>query len=542
MGAKRFNKKLGILTTGLGLFMAMLDTTIVTISIPAMMKDFNTSTSNIAWVLDAYLLVLAMLILVMGRLADQYGRRLLYGIGVGIFTVGSLLCAVSWDVGWLVGFRCFQAIGAAIMIPTTMAIVTSMFPPEKRGLAMGVWAAIGITAAAVGPTMGGILVEYLDWSWIFYINLPIGIIALMLMRRAVPESHDSQASKKMDFVGVVTSSVSIFSLVLAITKGGDWGWTSPIIVTLFIVAAEFMVAFLLFEKLQSKPMMDLGLFKSITFSSAVLAQLLVAVGMLGAMYMLTLFLQNVLGYSALKAAISITPIPLTALVLAPVTGRLCDRIGGRPITVLGVVALGVGLYLCSQLGADSGWGDIAWRAVIVGVGFGLSNVGLAAASMGAVKTGKEGIGSGVLNMSRMIGMALGVAVCVALLSNYVTTPMNEAKVEIGAIVAQDQQIPAEIKGQIAERLATLGEEKSIQSIPNLGELAEEMGAPESMLPHFEELGDQITSIVRTHMSQAFADVYMMIAIACSFGILPALLLGRPRKQAGVGSAAYAGIG
>jgi EmrB/QacA subfamily drug resistance transporter len=408
---------------------------------------------------------------------------------------------------------------------------------------MGLWAAIGITAAAVGPTLGGILIEYLDWSWIFYLNLPIGIIALLLMRRAVPESRDPQASKKVDNVGVATSSISISSLVLAITKGGDWGWTSPTIVTLFVLAAEFMIAFLLFEKLQSRPMMELGLFKSVTFSSAVLAQLLVAVGMLGAMYLLTIFLQNVLGYSALKAALSVTPIPLTALVLAPGTGKLCDKIGGRPITVLGVVALGIGLYLCSQLGVESRWGDIAWRAVIVGVGFGLSNVGLAAASMGAVKAGKEGVGSGVLIMSRMIGMALGVAVCVALLSNYAATPMSEAKAEIGTIIAQDQQIPAEIKGQIAEQLASMGEEKGPQAIPDLGEMAAEMGVPEAMLPHFEELGEQITTIVRTNMSRAFANVYEVIAIACSFGILPALLLSRPKKQAkGKSVMAHAGIG
>jgi EmrB/QacA subfamily drug resistance transporter len=536
-------KKLGVLTVGLGLFMAMLDTTIVTISIPAMMKDFNTSTSNIAWVLDAYLLVLAMLILVMGRLADQYGRRLLYGIGVGIFTVGSLLCAVSWDVGCLVGFRCFQAIGAAIMIPTTMAIITAMFPPEKRGMAMGLWAAIGITAAAVGPTLGGILIEYLDWSWIFYVNLPIGVVALALIRRAVPESRDSQASKKVDYVGVVTSSISIFSLVLAITKGADWGWTSALTVTLFILATEFMIAFLLFEKMQSKPMMDLGLFKSVTFSSSVLGQCLVAVGMLGAMYLLTLFLQNVLGYSALKAALSVTPIPLTALVLAPVTGKICDKIGGRPVTVLGVIALVVGLYLCSQLGADSGLGDIAWRAVIIGVGFGLSNVGLAAASMGAVKAGEEGVGSGVLNMSRMIGMALGVAVCVALLANYATAPMNEAKTEIATIIMADQQLPAALKGQIAEKLAALGEQKGPQAIPDLEAVAIEMGAPEAVLPHIQELSAQVKTIVRTNMSRAFSDVDEVVAIACSFGILPALLLGKPKKRAGGEPAAvYAGMG
>ena len=540
MRSAAVNKKWVVFAVGLGLFMAMLDATIVNISIPTMMKDFHTTYGNIAWVLDAYMLTLAVLVLVMGRLADQFGRRLLYGIGICIFTVGSLLCAVSSGVGWLIGFRCLQAVGSAVMIPATMAIMTAAFPPEKRGAAMGLWSAIGITAAAIGPTLGGVFVQYLSWHWIFYINIPIGILALALTWFKLPEYRDENAPRQVDYVGVITSSISVFTLVLAIIKGGDWGWTSSTIITLFVLSAEFLAAFLIFEKLQSKPMVELRIFKSVTFSSSVVGQMLVAFGMLGAMFLLTMFLQNVLGYSALRAAVAITPVPAAALITGPLAGKLIDKIGSRILTVVGVIALALGLFLFSQLGAGAGWGDVAWRAVIVGAGMGLSNVGLAVAAMGATSAGKEGVGAGVLNMSRMIGMALGVAVSVALLSSYAPAHMTDAQNEITSVIMADQQIPPAMKGQIGEQLAAMSNVKGPQQMPDLAAIATKMGAPASMLPHLQELSGQIAGIIRKDVSRAYDDVYKTIAIICSIGILPSLLLGRPRKQA-KGESAMANI-
>lgn len=194
---------------------------------------------------------------------------------------------------------------------------------------MGIWAAIGMTAAAAGPSLGGFFVEYLSWHWIFYINIPIGIIALVLSRRSVPESKDPQAPKKVDFPGILTFSISAFSLVLAIIKGEAWGWGSGYIISLFTIAAVFLVAFIAVERWQSKPVVELRLFRNVTFSSAGVGQVLVAFSMLGAIFLLTLFLQNVMGYSALRAAVAITPIPITGLVVTPIAGRVCDKIGSR---------------------------------------------------------------------------------------------------------------------------------------------------------------------------------------------------------------------
>lgn len=532
MDITKGKERWAVLALGLGLFMTLLDATIVNISIPTMMEDFGADVSRISWVLDAYLLALAVLMLTMGQLADQFGRKLIYNLGLGVFMLGSLLCAVSWDVNWLISFRCFQAVGGAIMIPVTMAIMTAMFPAERRGAAMGIWAAIGVSAAAAGPSLGGFFVEYLSWHWIFYINIPIGVVALALSRRSVVESKDPLAPKRVDFPGILTFSISAFSLVLAIIRGEDWGWSSGQIISLFIIAAAFLVAFIAVERWQSQPMVELRLFRNVTFSSSGVGQLLVAFGMLGAIFLLTLFLQNVMGYSALRAAAAITPIPATALVLAPIAGRLCDKMGSRIPVILGMVALGLGLYLFSQLQADSEWVDVAWRSVIVGAGMGLSNAGLAVAAMGAITSGKEGVGSGVLNVSRVIGMALGIAICVALLSSSASTHVSEAKVEVEAVIMEDQQLPEFVKEKILTEVEHIGEQESLQSVPDLARIAAEVGAPEAMLPHLEQLSAQISSIFRSHMARAFRDVFPLAGIVVGFGIIPALLLGRLRGAPG----------
>jgi EmrB/QacA subfamily drug resistance transporter len=333
--------------------MAMLDSTIVNISIPAIMQDFGVGISSISWVLNAYLLALAVFTLTMGRMADQFGRKRLYNIGLIIFTAGSLLCALAWDINWLIVFRIVQAIGGAIMIPVSMALMTANFPAEKRGTAMGIWAAIGITAAAVGPSLGGLIVEYLNWNWVFYINLPIGLLAVFLSAISIPESSDPSSPKNLDIAGMIIFSASVFSLVLAVIQGDEWGWGSLGIISLFTGSGIAAILFILWEKRQSQPMLELGLFKNITFSSSAVCQALVGFGMLGVMFLLTLFLQRVLGYSALKAAVAITPIPATALVFSPITGRLCDKIGNRIPTILGLISLGLGILLFSQLKVDS---------------------------------------------------------------------------------------------------------------------------------------------------------------------------------------------
>lgn len=539
---KRKSLTLVIIALGLGLFMAMLDSTIVNISIPAMMKDFGVGIGSISWVLDAYILVLAVLALTLGRLADQFGRKLVYNVGVSVFTIASFLCALSWDVNWLIAFRVLQGVSAAILISVSMAIMTASFPGEKRGAAMGIWAAVGITAAAIGPTLGGVIVEHLNWNWVFYINIPIGILTVLLSVVVLNESKDPSSPKKLDLPGIIAFSISMFSLVFAFIKGEDWGWGSTGIIMFFVIAAVFLVLFILWEKRASEPMLNIGAFKDVTFSSSVVCQALVAFGMLGAIFLLTLFLQNVLGYSALKAAVAITPIPAAALVVSPIAGRICDKIGTRIPTVLGLVAVVLGLWLFSQLKIDSDLGAVAWRSVIFGAGMGLSNPALAVAAMGAIRGGKEGVSSGVLNTSRFVGMSLGVAVCTAMLTGAVTTQLEEAKVEVQAIVAENQQMPAQIKGVILEQVENLGEGSSLQAAPDFAAIAREKGIPEAVVPQIEQATEPIITVIRKYVTNAFNDVFPWVALITGIGIIPAFLLRRPKEKPGKSSGWQASLG
>jgi EmrB/QacA subfamily drug resistance transporter len=493
------------------------------------MKDFGVGVSSISWVLDAYLLVLAVLALTVGRLADQYGRKRVYIIGVSVFTVASLFCALAWDVNWLIGFRVLQGIGAAIMISVSMAIMTASFPAEKRGTAMGIWAAVGITAAAVGPTLGGIIVENLHWSWVFYINVPIGVAAVILSTVGLTEAKDS-IRQKLDLPGMFIFSASMFALVFAFIKGEAWGWGSAGIISFFTAAAVFLVIFILWERRQSEPMLNTGVFRNVTFSGSVICQALVGFGMIGAIFLLTLFLQNVLGYSALKAAVAITPIPATALVCAPIAGRLSDKIGTRIPTVFGLAALGLGVWLFSQLTVDTGWGAVAWRAIIVGAGMGISNPALAVAAMGTSTGGKEGVSSGVLNTSRFVGMTLGVAVCTALLTGAVTDQLVEAKIEVKAMITENQQIPPQVRGIILEQVEQLGEGNNAQTAPDFAAIAKEKGIPEAMVPQLEQITQPIVSTIRQHVTKAFNDVFPWAALIIFLGIIPALFISRPREK------------
>jgi len=527
MDTVRQKTGLSLFVLGLGLFMALLDATVVNIGVPAIMEDFKADVSRVSWVLNAYTLTLAVVLITMGRLADQCGRKRLYLIGLMIFTGFSLLCGLSWDISSLIAFRAFQGVGAAILLSVSLAMVMTLFPPERRGTAIGIWAAIGVTAAAVGPTLGGLLVEYLSWHWIFFINLPVGILALLLGWMILAESKDPSAPRQVDFVGVLTLSISAFSLVLALMEGQDNGWNSTYIVSLFAVAAVFFVGFVAVEGRQAHPMVDLRLFRSAAFAGSWLTLLMVGFGMMGAIFLLVIFMVNVMGYSELRAAIAVTPIPATSLIVAPITGRLCDRIGSRIPAMLAVVCLGLGLYLLSQLGADSKWADVAWRAVIIGVGLGLGNAALIVGAMSAVAPEKAGVASGVINMARQLGFVFGIAICVALYSGALPGQLSDARQEAAALISADQQMPQPVKEKVLAGVAHIGEQQGSQSAPDLAAMADEMGPQAASLrPHLEEVSNQLTSIVRSHVASAFEDAFVVAAIAVAFGIAPALFIRR----------------
>src|SRR6266705_6788562 len=322
---KPVNPWLVLISLVFGFFMSLLDVTIVNIAIPNIQSNLHTDLTTVSWVLNAYSLVFAMLLVTMGRFADQFGRKRIFILGMVIFSLGSLLCALAptmatltgWPgINWLIGFRAFQAIGAAAMNPVSLAIIIAVFPRERRGAAIGVWGALSGLAAAAGPVLGGFLVQNFDWRWIFFVNLPYCSFGLIMVAIVVPETRELSTSKKLDPLGLLTLSAAIFCLVLAIIQGNDWGWTSTPILSLFAGALVALLLFVIIEVRVSVPIVDFSLFKIRSFSASSIAIFLFGIAIQGAFLLLVLYFIDAQGYTQLDAAYAILPIPLASFVVA----------------------------------------------------------------------------------------------------------------------------------------------------------------------------------------------------------------------------------
>ncbi|MER3486437.1 MAG: MFS transporter, partial [Chloroflexota bacterium] len=322
----------------LSVFMLLLDTTIVNVAQVKIKESIGATLTEIQWVLDSYILTYAVLLLSFGRLGDVFGRKRLFVFGMTLFTAASAVCgASSWigdqlglsAVSVLIAARVLQGLGGAFMMPQSLSLLTVTFPPEKRGAAMGIWGGIVALGAIVGPIIGGLIVTDYAWEWIFLINVPVGIVAVLATLRIVPESVDPLASKRLDWGGLVLSGLGIFSLVYASIEGNKKGWTSPLILGLFAASAVLLTLFILWERRAADPMMKLELFRLRNFWVGNVIAIVVAFGMLGIFFPMTLFLQQVLGFSPIRAGLTMTPMSLMILIVAPLSGRLTDRIGAR---------------------------------------------------------------------------------------------------------------------------------------------------------------------------------------------------------------------
>ena len=317
------------------LFMILLDVTIVNIALPHIMSAFNAGLDSIEWVINVYVLVFAVLLLTLGKLGDLFGRKRLFLIGMGIFTLSSLACSLAPNFAVLLIARGIQAVGSASMLPATLSIINVEFRKSNRGLALGVWGAVAGAANALGPIIGGSLVDAYSWQYIFWINIPVGIIAFIVAIFIVRESTDPGAERHVDIPGVVLVSAALFCLTFALVEGQKYGWTSPLILSLFAGALVGFISFVFVELKQKRPLAQLRLFRNRTFSGGNLVAITISFGLLGVIFLVILFLQIVLGFSALKAGLTILPLPLAIMVIAPMAGRLTDRIGGRWILFTG---------------------------------------------------------------------------------------------------------------------------------------------------------------------------------------------------------------
>ena len=522
----------------LGVFMLLLDGTIVNIAIPSILTAFQTGFSEVEWVMNAYLLVFAVLLITTGRLGDLYGRKLVFVIGLCLFTLASLACGLAPGVGWLIGFRAVQGLGGAMMMPNTLSIIANVFPPGERGKAMGFWGGVSGISLALGPSLGGLLTEAASWRWIFFINVPLGVVLLGFALRYIPESTDPRSVKQIDYPGVAVLTASLFALTFALIEGQKYGWTSGLILGLFAGAVVGFLVFVWVQRRQVQPLMDLVLFKNRTFSVTNLVALLLSFGMMGVFFLLPVFLQAILGYSAVKAGLVMTPLAAIVIVASPTAGALSDRLGAKWLMFVGMLITALGFYLTRRVMVTHGsWPSLVLPFIISGFGIGMVMPPSTSAVMGAVRAERAGQASGVLSSVRQIGSVLGIAVMGAVLQNRAVAYIQSgvaAKLDAAPIT-----LPPGVKERIVEAVGS--------SVINMGEMRAGGGLGASIPQGAGDLlaqlpgatADQVAGFFRSlfnldfimgEFARAMRTTYLFSIVLMVLGALCVLILRKRAKR------------
>jgi EmrB/QacA subfamily drug resistance transporter len=416
-----------LVAVAVGLFMIMLDNTVVNVALPSIQQDLGISISELEWVVNAYALTFGVLLLTGGKLADMLGRRSIFIAGLVIFTGASLWCGLAGGAGSLIAARTVQGVGAALMNPATLSIITATFPPRQRGTAIGIWAGVSALALAIGPLVGGLLTQDINWSWIFFINIPVGVAGVIAARLFIDETKDMSLEQRLDLPGLLSSGIGLFALTYGLIETNDHAWGSARVLSLFAIALVSLTFFVVLEMRQRIPMLDVTLFRNPTFSGANAVMFFVGLAMFGIFFYNSLFLQRVLGYGAIKTGATFLPMTLLIIFVAPAAGRLSDRIGARWLIGAGMVLLSASLLLFATLDADSSWWNILPGLLVGGFGMAIVMAPTTATAMSAVPVDKAGVGSAVINSARQVGGSLGIAIMGALVATAVSvTPFSPA--------------------------------------------------------------------------------------------------------------------
>ena len=404
-----------LLAVSLATFMTYLDNNIVNVAIPAIQRDLHLTTAGLEWVVSGYILVFASLLLAGGRLADLYGRRRLFSLGLAIFTGASLAAGLASNDAALIAARAMQGLGAALVTPTTLAIISATFPDEReRTRAVGMWSAVGALALALGPLLGGVLSQHVTWNWIFFVNVPVGVVTLVLGRWAIVPDGDGE-SRTVDLPGLGISAAGLFALTYALIEGHDRGWTSAPITASFAVALIALIVFAVVERRASDPMVDVRLFSNRVFSGGITAIVMWGFGLFGIYFFTSIYLQNVLGFSATEAGAAFVPMALLMVVGSIAAERVAAAMGAHRSVGLAMLLMAAGIASLAVLGRDSSFLALMPSFALVGVGGGLS-VPLTAMILGAMPEAQAGVASGIFNASREIAGLLGITVIGAILT------------------------------------------------------------------------------------------------------------------------------
>jgi EmrB/QacA subfamily drug resistance transporter len=442
-GPARPSKWRTLLAACRGLGMLMIDMFVVNVAFPAIGRDLDAGLSAAEWIVSGYVLAVGVLPVATGRLGDIFGRRAVYLLGLAVFISASGACGLAQDIRALIAFRVLQGTGAAMMMPGTLAIITHAFPASQRGLAIGIWGGVSGLGLIAGPILGGLLVRGDDWRWVFLINLPVGIAALVLALLFVTESRDEEAPRAIDWPGLALLSAALLLISLGFTRANEEGWTSPVILGCFAGGAALLPAFVAVERRTRHPLVDLALFRSATFVAACLSAFLFSAAVFGSQPYTSLFMQNYWGFSALEGGLAFVPATALVALLMPFSGVMGQRLGPRIrlIIIAGSVAVGISFLYLLRLDAGSRYLDGFLPAFIFrGLGIGLVMSATSLAVVNAAPLAKAGLASGTLTMARQIGTAMGVAALGAVFLHHVETDVP-ARLE-GAPPGQVAQVAA----------------------------------------------------------------------------------------------------
>jgi len=432
------------------LFMIMLDNTVVNVALPSIQKDLGASISGLEWTINGYTLSFAVLLATGGRLGDIFGRRRMFMTGVTIFALSSATAGFAPSETALVVSRVVQGVGAALMMPGTLSIITNAFPPEERGKALGTWAGVSALALAIGPVLGGFLTEHVSWRAIFYINIPVAIGAVAATLFAVRESRDTSVGRDVDYAGVAVLTTGLTALVLALVEGNSWGWGSTEIIALLVVAAIALPTFVFVENRVKAPMVQFDLLSDRNFLGAVVVALIITFAMMGVFFFLALYMQDILGYTPLEAGVRFLPSTLMIVGVAPVAGRLADRFGPRWLIAGGLTLVAASLFSFSGIAVASGYLDLLPGFMLLGIGIAMTMSPMTSAAMNAVPVQKAGVASGVLSMFRMVGGSLGIAITGAIFQGLVSSRLSDLLAGSGVSAAQQSRISDQLGSGSAE--------------------------------------------------------------------------------------------
>jgi len=528
-----------------GMFLALADATVMTIAIPEIVQRLNSSVTSVTWILNAYNLTLTVLFLTAGRLADRFGHKGVFLFGLGLFTAASLGCALAPTVGWIIGFRVLQAVGAAAIVPTSLTLLLEAYPVRRQGLGAGLFGAVSSLSAAAGPVLGGVLIEYgprlaawagypwpeSGWRWIFLVNLPLGLLGLVLAAAVVPRRR-REAGVRMDWPGVVLVSAGLFCLTMALMEGNNWGWVSGRTVGLLVGAAAGLALFVWWELRADTPLFDLRLLRRRPFAGAVAGMTTVDIALMGTSFMLVIFLVAPGDYTYLKAGFAIAFTPLAGLLVAPLAGRLIDILGPRILGVAGSLITAAGLFALAYLPLDTPLWEVVWRTFVVGAGLGITVPALTAAGMTSLPAAAKGVGSGLLNTSRQLGFLLGVAILLAVFTATVDIAVDnsvrQAVIEVGSqpllsVEWRDYIIAAIEQVRDVDITANIGDVRRLIN-PIEGVPTPEVGTGDAIA--LLSLRESLSELFREQVAGAFYWPFLTAMIAALASVVPALLLQR----------------